>query len=227
MKKIFIFLLTAVSVMLMFTSCGGFSDSASIHAQDYILQQSCNINLSVKNAAVGTGYFTQFAIEKDLAALAESIRDQNISLDTYIYQDKYILIQNSDQKAPYFLIAEIEKQPIDKESETRYIFFASIGRFRDESQEGKDRRVYMPYHLLKGISAQHYPSSEGAYANGLTCEALRSIDDFYDFYANQDIYTVNKIGDVTLEITDKTTKDKIHLNFSQVSEKSNVTFNLS
>lgn len=52
----------------------------------------------------------------------------------------------------------------------------------------------MPYHLLRGIAAQHYPSSEGTYANGLTCEFVGSIDDFYNFYVDKENYTVKKLG---------------------------------
>lgn len=63
----------------------------------------------VKNAAVGTGCFTQFAVEEDLPSLSESICNKNKSLDIYIYQDKYILIKDSSKNGACFLIEKIEK----------------------------------------------------------------------------------------------------------------------
>jgi hypothetical protein len=134
MQKIAGLIIAVVAILLMQASCGGLRNQNSIYATDYITGESLSIKLKVKRAySAGQTYFS---INKDLTDLAADIIKADSSLSVVIDQENETIL--IDTGTDYFSIIEVEKINEDKESDHRYLFFATM---RQETNKASGYRT--------------------------------------------------------------------------------------
>lgn len=218
-------LILVLVMILLFSSCGGYVDSDYIEATDWISRESISIDLEVKRTNLG-GTTQNFAVDKTLNELADYIAKSDSSLSVNIYRDTYIEIRTPSN---IFLIKPVKKGSKDKEDEYRYLFFSPNMYFTKKGEgmnHGMD--MYIPYHLVKDALpvaehdlVTHPETGTDAYPQRMECEAVGTIEEFYDFYHHIAHCEVEREGNV-LRVT--TERDTATLTFLAEGDTSKVTF---
>lgn len=220
MKKI-AFIIVFSIMSLAFSSCGGLHNQSSIHAKDLISDENISIKINVMRSG-NTSPTAYFSVNKSIEELADIIAKSDSSLSVRTYQEKFLLI---DTATNFFLIEPVEKLNEDKEDENRYALFAPIATFEINTPTDDYINMYIPYHLIKGVTVQHYPDSENAYPKTIETESYGTIDEFYDFYNKFEQCDVEKETD-SLIVKNKKNNYEMRLSFIQNNNSSQVIFSI-
>ena len=173
-----------------------------------------------------------FFVKKTFFELASSFdnkkdRIHGGRIKAQIYHDKYILITQEavDGKENFYLVDRNSNEyPESREGEYRYNLFLPKATFASGCNKIS---VPIPYHLLTGIEAMHYPPAvEYAYHNSITCEIEpeTTAGDIFDFYERISTCTVEKLENGDFRVFVKT--NNCYLNIS-IYDLSQISFMLT
>ena len=174
MKKAVLFFLI-LSLFFLFTACNDYKEhSYSISAADIISGEKLTIKMHVRRVLVGSPT-EHFSVKMDLKELSDAIIKSDSSVTTEIYQNEYIVVRT---ESSFFLLQEREQE---KDAYHRYTFFAPVACFDTVTPQGV-ATMYVPYHLINGVTVQYVHGTPGQYPQTLECEACGTIEEFIEFY---------------------------------------------
>jgi hypothetical protein len=236
MKKVFSILIFLIIVILT-ASCGGVRDQNSIKLNDPISGDSVKIKIDAKRVAYGWMFSTDF----DIYELSDEIEKRNTKLTADVYQSYIIMITT---KTNIFYIFQSEEYGEYIDTSFRYIAGSTEGLFSFSPAETTDINdssvtrvpMYMPYHMLKGLSGHSYPffdilpvsidserkPEDSILRDTIECEALGEPGDFVAFYNTIKHCDIEVNGD-TLLVTNKENGYVLDIIFSQDAKFVKVT----
>lgn len=186
--KAILLTLALAFMVLTITSCGGYQNSSTITASDYLGGKGVSINIRTKNAMFG-GTYDEFALPYNIEELGEIIESSGSNwefIDTEVFGNSIMLLHcRSENETGVFMINQRAKREVDTEEEYRYNAFAPIYSVNDEIS------VYMPYHLFELIDIQLY-SSHKTSNDWEAMEVNGDIDAFAEFYSAFEGYETAK-----------------------------------
>ncbi len=222
MKKAVLFFLI-LSLFFLFTACNDYKEhSYSISAADIISGEKLTIKMHVRRVLVGSPT-EHFSVKMDLKELSDAIIKSDSSVTTEIYQNEYIVVRTESN---FFLLQEREQE---KDAYHRYTFFAPVACFDTVTPQGV-ATMYVPYHLINGVTVQYVHGTPGQYPQTLECEACGTIEEFIEFYRALKFCDV-EIGENRIVVTNTGegyygNGHRMELSFYQDGKQPKVTFTI-
>jgi len=162
----------ALLIVVFLTACSGSGWTRSVVLSWRDDKLELPIRARAGFAPSHKGVRTKYSFDEMVDIAAETAGDSCVN----VYQNKYIAVRTEG------MIFLIEKGSVDEERgrhKYHYYMYAPYQGF-----DGIEKEVYVPYHLLNGVCSMYHVSEEERYIfeQGEECEALGTVEEFYDFY---------------------------------------------
>ncbi len=182
MMKKYWFLLMFLTVIILVSSCTGYTSLEKIQATDYFSGVKCEIPLAVPSALPTSEYLCTDDSMEDLKNKLDGIAENMSGLVTeYLPHNALMVIYSDNSQNALYLFHEyystVGSQYRDPyEHRYRFSDFCSVLRVpRNEHNIRRFKGIPIPHHLFIEMTS-------GSYHEEMIWPIKGSIDEFYDFY---------------------------------------------